>query len=446
MEIELADLYPTDPDGAAPIAYLWARTVRCEAPKCGAEIPIYKTSWLSKKGAQGAQYFRESPTGRSVVLLVDSKPMGGPISFRIARGEGSEDPRDGFIALPGTKAKGNNASVICPCCGTVLPGNKKSPRTPTQLSAQHGGADVHFDPHGRRMGGARILAVVTLRSGQSGRQFRLPTERDYEAVHRAQARIAGVKSEWERSGEQCICPVPDEPLPPIGTLGFRVQRYGMLHWGDLFMARQKAAFVTLIESIVASHVPDTLKVLLAMVCTKLADRCNSLVNWSVGVECPNQLFKGNAVPMAWDFAESNILSDLSASFAQSLDNIARNAEVTYIPGVSPSPTQLADACASPLADQAASVWFTYPPDYNAVPYSDLSDFFFVWFKRALLNHPLLRDPFDPTIDLHQRRVRRYRTKLSGITDGRRTAGGSRRRWQRPLPRGEGYCAKMVLAP
>ena len=32
-EAELTDLYPKDPDGATPIAYLWARTVRCESPE-----------------------------------------------------------------------------------------------------------------------------------------------------------------------------------------------------------------------------------------------------------------------------------------------------------------------------------------------------------------------------------------------------------------------------
>ena len=42
-EKELADLYPADPDGATPIAYLWARTVRCEAPNCGNEIPLMRS-------------------------------------------------------------------------------------------------------------------------------------------------------------------------------------------------------------------------------------------------------------------------------------------------------------------------------------------------------------------------------------------------------------------
>ena len=48
-EEELADLYPPDPDGATPIAYLWSRTVRCEAPNCGAEIPLMRSLWLCKK-------------------------------------------------------------------------------------------------------------------------------------------------------------------------------------------------------------------------------------------------------------------------------------------------------------------------------------------------------------------------------------------------------------
>ena len=48
-ERELAGLYPKDPDGAIPIAYLWARTVRCESPNCGAEIPLMRSMWLCRK-------------------------------------------------------------------------------------------------------------------------------------------------------------------------------------------------------------------------------------------------------------------------------------------------------------------------------------------------------------------------------------------------------------
>ena len=48
-EQELAEFYPKDPDGATPIAYLWARTVKCESPNCGAEIPLMRSFWLCKK-------------------------------------------------------------------------------------------------------------------------------------------------------------------------------------------------------------------------------------------------------------------------------------------------------------------------------------------------------------------------------------------------------------
>ena len=51
-EKELAEFYPKDPDGATPIAYLWARTVRCESPNCGAEIPLMRSFWLCKKASR----------------------------------------------------------------------------------------------------------------------------------------------------------------------------------------------------------------------------------------------------------------------------------------------------------------------------------------------------------------------------------------------------------
>ena len=47
-EKELAELYPKEKDGTAPIAYLCPRTVRCESPNCGAEIPRVRSYWLCK--------------------------------------------------------------------------------------------------------------------------------------------------------------------------------------------------------------------------------------------------------------------------------------------------------------------------------------------------------------------------------------------------------------
>ena len=63
-ERKLADLYPTDPDGATPIACLWSRTVRCEAPGCGAEIPLVRSMWLSRRAEAQAGSARDAHSHR----------------------------------------------------------------------------------------------------------------------------------------------------------------------------------------------------------------------------------------------------------------------------------------------------------------------------------------------------------------------------------------------
>jgi putative DNA methylase len=390
---ELADLYPKDPDGATPIAYLWARTVRCESPNCGAEIPVFKSPWLSKKGASKARYFRERPEGPCVVLLVDSHPLGGPVRLRIARGDGSDDQRPGFIELTATKAKGNNANVICPCCGSVLPGNKKNPRTSAQLAAQHGGADVVFDAKGRRTGGAQMLGVVMVRPGEPGRHYRLPTESDYGAVRKAQARVARILEDWERGGKAGVCPVPDEPLPPIGTLGFRVQRYGMLQWGDLFTARQKAVLVWLRDELRRTRSGDC-EALLACALSRVSMSGMSCTRWNAVAEKMQHTFGRQALPIVWDFAEVVVTADAPGNWKSGYELISEVIETSRSYGAGQA--QQADATEHPLPDDTAHVWFTDPPYYDAVPYADLSDFFLVWLKRALPQHPLLVDPFDPT--------------------------------------------------
>src|SRR5439155_3679616 len=81
------------------------------------------------------------------------------------------------------------AKASCPACGTVLPPE----RVRAQLAARRGGADVEFDEDGRRIGGARLLAVVTLKEGEVGRRYRLPTERDYESIWKAMTRLEKVQ-------------------------------------------------------------------------------------------------------------------------------------------------------------------------------------------------------------------------------------------------------------
>jgi len=176
-EKELAEYYPADADGSRPIAYLWARTVRCEQPGCGAEIPLMRSFWLSKKAnRKRALRYKVIKKGGAGVSPATVAPS---LEFEIFEPKMDKEVPGGTV----TRAK-----ATCLCCNMVL-----SPdRVRAQLAAQRGGADVIFDERQSgtgfqpvRMGGARLLAVVTLKPGEQGRFYRLPTARDYEAVWKA---------------------------------------------------------------------------------------------------------------------------------------------------------------------------------------------------------------------------------------------------------------------
>ena len=399
-ERELADFYPKDSDGATPIAYLWARTVYCEAPKCGAEIPLMRSFWLCKKE-------KRKRALRHRVTRSQGKPP--QVEFEVFEPKADTEVHGGTV----TRAKAS-----CVCCGVVLPPE----RVRSQLAAQRGGADVIFDPEGRRTGGARLTAVVTLRPTQAGRHYWLPTDADYAAVWKAQTRVSEILAEWERGGQQGLCPVPDEPLPPIGTLGFRVQRYGMLRWGDLFTARQLVALVGLGESTQTATLAidkTPLQDLLAIALDRSADYWSALCSWHLTGEKVNHTYGRQALPMIWDFTEVNPWSDASGSYTGAIGWGAKTAEFLQGSVALTGQVQIADATKHPLPDQTAGVWFTDPPYYDAVPYADLSDFFLTWLKRTLPDHQLLPDPFDPENPLSPKTA-------EAVQDETKQAGGRRK--------------------
>ena len=97
-EKELAEFYPKDPDGATPITYLWARTVRCESPNCGAEIPLMRSFWLCKK-----------PGRKRALKLKVVRPESEPprVEFEIFEPKADKEVPEGTIS---------RAKATCPCC------------------------------------------------------------------------------------------------------------------------------------------------------------------------------------------------------------------------------------------------------------------------------------------------------------------------------------------
>ena len=374
-EKELADLYPKDPDGATPIAYLWARTVRCEAPDCGAEIPLMRSFWLCRKDK------RKRALKPGVVRRQDAPPE---VAFEVFEPTAESEVHGGTVS---------RAKATCLCCGTVLPPE----RVRLQLSEQRGGADAIFDEAGKRVGGAWMTAVVTLKPGETGRHYRLPTDADYAAIRKAQSQLDGILGRWEKGGRQGLCPVPDEPLPPIGTLGFRVQRYGMMQWGDLFTARQKVALATL-SRLCGKSDRNGVGRCVGTSLSGVIDRNVSLATWrpQADQEKVEHLFARQALSMTWDFGEAVAIGDSTGSFNDRMGILIRTISDMPRFELLAGQVECADATTDhPLPNQTAGICFTDPPYYDAIPYSDLSDFFLVWLKRTLPDHPLLRDPFNP---------------------------------------------------
>jgi len=399
-EKELAEFYPLDPDGARPIAYLWARTVRCEAPNCGAEIPLLRSFWLCKKADRK----------RALRYEVVRPQRGDPrVEFEIFEPTRESEVPSGTVS---------RAKATCPCCGVVLPPE----RVRAQLSEQRGGADAIFDEKGRRTGGARMLAVVTLRPGDPGRHYRLPTNVDYRTVWKAQQRL--LAKARQLGTRDMPSPIPNEPTPVGGGRGagraFGVQQYGMRSWSDLFTSRQKLALATLAGAMPRTrnqNENDAARDMLGLAFSKLAELANSICPWEPNAECPRHLYSRQAITVAWDFGEGVPTSESSGSLAVTLDNTANGARSVPTDIVPTSPT-LADACTSPLPSETASCWFTDPPYYDAIPYSDLSDFFYVWLRRALPGHSLLRNPFEPGQELAPKCPEIVQDELKRTPDGR----------------------------
>lgn len=112
-EKELAQFYPKDADGSTPIAYLWARTIICEGPGCGAEVPLMRSLYLCKK------------SNRNIGLRIIPKPEDKRVDFEIIEKQKSKwvvsDNPEIEVKNPSFDGTVKRGSATCPCCGYTTP-------------------------------------------------------------------------------------------------------------------------------------------------------------------------------------------------------------------------------------------------------------------------------------------------------------------------------------
>lgn len=308
-EKELGEFYPKDPDGATPIAYLWARTITCEGPGCGAQVPLMRGLWLAKKGE------------RSVALQIVPDKKHKRIEFEIiAKRNGkwvrTENPRS-QISNPSFEGTVKRGSATCPVCGYTTP--VASVRK--QLKARKGGA-----------ADARLFAVVTTKATEQGRFYRLPTERDLNAVKKAAAEL----KRRERAHRGALSLVPDETLPVMSGV-FNAPIYGHNTWGSLFTSRQALALTTIGKFVrdggekLAAELDSSLAIAvqtcLAMALDKQADSNSSLCSWRSASEDIGHTFGRQALPMLWDFVEGNVLGGATRDWLNAVEGGLKLLEV-----------------------------------------------------------------------------------------------------------------------
>lgn len=366
----LSQFYPEGPGGETPIAYLWARTVKCEGPGCGAIVPLIRSLWLVKAGKRSV----------ALKLIPDTKKK--LINVEIQTSVRSEDVQEG------TSRRG---AATCPCCGYTTPATSVR----KQLTQRSGGAQD-----------ARLLAIRQDDKQGGGRCYRLPNENDLTAA------VQASKEMLKQSNIQInnLKPLPDEVLPIMSGV-FNAPIYGHKTWGSLFSPRQALALITfsrLIRS-VGEQIQNELKepefakavqTCLALALDRLADFNSSLcVLNSVGGRGVVHTFGRQALPMVWDFMETNPLNEVGANWAAGINTF----ETTIKFESANTALGHAECCSATkhvLPDDVAFAFITDPPYYNSVPYADLSDFFYVWLRRTVgdLHKDLFADSLAPKDD------------------------------------------------
>ena len=347
----IGHLYPSTPISAEQgggeatvIAWIWARTVKCPNPACGCETPLIRSFELSRK--KGNEWY---------------------VSLHIADGEFYFSVKKGKCPHNGTV---NRKGATCIHCATSI-----------------GFPYIREEGSNHRMS-HRLMGMIA--EGKRGRVFAAPNDTQVNAA-------SVVKPE----------DYPDAPIVK-NPRNFNTLNYGLVNMSDLYTNRQLTALTTFsnlvveITSVVekdalaaglssdqtslcrggtgAKAYGEAISVYLAFLVDQLANHCSSVCSWHPRNTQLRNTFSRQAIPMTWDYAESNPFCNSSGSFANLLN--------LCIKGIKGLPTADIPGVARQFDAQSDSgmrniVISTDPPYYDNICYADLSDYFYIWLRRSL---------------------------------------------------------------
>jgi len=345
---QIGHLYPPGEDGRPVVGTIWARTVPCANPTCRGTIPLLRSMYLCNK------------KGKRVALTMDVDKEQKTIRFGIAKGKA-------IRRTDGTKRA--HGPAVCPFC--------EQPTT-TEADVRAAGCDGRM--------GEQMVAVIV--SGKCGKDYRSVEPTDLEAFE------AACSVEVERPGELILPEIygAREDESTANSTGIRVHRHGMHTWGSLYNPRQLVAMQTFLSclrealALVAEETQDegyrsAVGLYLALWLSRNAMRMSSVGRWAVDRETFQTPFDGARLPMKCDYVEANPFSEVTGGFANQLDWIVKVLLRESGQG-EPGTVSCGDSASLGLADGSVHAVVTDPPYFDEAAYADLSDFFYVWLKRA----------------------------------------------------------------
>jgi adenine-specific DNA methylase len=298
-EAQIGDCHPVDQDGAVPVAYLWAKTIRC--PHCEGEVPLIKRRWLHK---------RKGKTPVAYQLHVDAEAK--TYTVEVLEGEAAvvSEPNQGTM---------RGATVECPYCGT--------PTEREQIAEQGRAGEM----------GQHLLVVVLNREDETGRDFRAATEADRAAFRRAEEKLAQAEAEgYDYWGfERLLSVVPDEPTPHARSRATAIRRYGVTEWSHMFNPRQTLVALTFakeirnVRDLIATEDPEYAQAVALYIDFILAKQVvyNSKgAWWQPGGLKTAPVMARHDIPITWDYAEANPFSGKATSWESFIESIWRTIE------------------------------------------------------------------------------------------------------------------------
>ncbi len=352
---DLERFYPTL-DGKPTVAYLWARTVKCK--NCRASVPLLKTRWLCKKDKKRVVLTMQPKADKTGVVFGVQTDV--PVAGNTPAQRREHDKRIGG----GTMSR---SGATCPCCGAIMTME-----------------DIRLEGQAGRLGAVMTAVVV---GGKQGKEYRPPVADEIRMAAEAEDELARVYAEVPFG-------LPDEPLPTKEALGFRVPLYGFDKWRKLFIPRQLLALGVFVRH---THVAcetmrhagysaewvEAVAAYLAIVLDRTVNYLSTMCVWEPVASEIKQTFLRFALPITWDFGEANPLSTADRYYSGALSNVDRVlGELLAALRNSVTPSVIAQSATIAQSTTYDSI-VTDPPYYDAIPYSDLMDFFYVWLRRTL---------------------------------------------------------------